>query len=155
MAKKFTSWGWIDREIDAASHWGVLIDLNKPVTGVVGNNRVEWLDDEMVNGIDLAWEEHSAECTEEDHDQCGPDQRGDTLIGKWHKGDDGLWAPDESGEYSAIVREFNTQVVWSKHTKRCAPCSPCYPGQADLNSPSDTGLLCFDLPPELYGDRDQ
>ena len=54
----------------------------------------------------------------------------------------------ETSEYSLIVGETYTQVVWSKQTKRCTLCSPCYPGQGDLDTPGD--FLSYDLPPEAY-----
>jgi hypothetical protein len=149
---EYKSWGKTDGK--RATHYGVAIDLDKPTTGVVSLNSVEHILDELYNGdaIDLAWEEHLSECEKDDHDRCGPDERGTILIGAWKKGDDGKYEPDVSGEYAAIVGETNAQVVWSRHTKRCAGCSPCYPGQADLNSPSEDGFLCFDLPPEMYGE---
>jgi hypothetical protein len=132
------------------NHYGIHVDKDTAITGVAQNNHVLWLDEELTdsNAIDLAWEEHLAECKDEDHDRCGPQERGDMLIGSWKKDEDGKYEPDETGEYAAIVREFNTQVVWSKHTRRVALCSPCYPGQGDLDTPGE--YLAFDLPPELY-----
>jgi hypothetical protein len=68
---------------------------------------------------------------------------GDTLGGNWKKVN-GLYEPDKSGEYSAIFnRDQNTiQVIWSKHLIRCSSCSPCYPGQGDV-----------DCKPGKYGDQ--
>ena len=148
--KTYTSSGWIDG--DRRSHYGVILVTTKPTTGVVSNKSVEFLADACTDGsaIDLAWEEHCLECQEEEHDNCGEFDRGTLLIGAWIK-IAGLWAPDTSGEFSAIVGESYTQVVWSRHAKRAALCSPCYPGQGDLNSPSESGVLCYDLPPDLYG----
>jgi hypothetical protein len=91
----------------------------------------------------------------DDHDGCGPEEQGTVLIGSWIKVD-GKYEPDKSGEYAAIVNETTTQVVWSRHTKRCALCSPCYPGQADLDTlPGKYGdILAYCLPDDLMGNED-
>ena len=84
------------------------------------------------------------------------ESQGDTiLIGDWEKDKDGLWDATKDGEkgFSAIVGEIYTQVVWSKWTKRVALCSPCYPGQGDLDTPGD--WLAFDLPPDMYGENQE
>ena len=136
-----------------ANHWGIFVDSEIPTTGVAQNNHVEWLHDEIYDGIDLDFEEHCKECPNEDHDLCWESNGSETvLIGSWKKDDQGLYEPDKDGEYSAICGEIYTQVVWSKHTKRCALCSPCYPGQGDLDSSGE--FLCYDLPPDLYGEDD-
>jgi hypothetical protein len=170
-------------------HYGIPIDTEKPTTGVAANNRIEFLGDELVQGIDLAWEEHCQECRglchgcscnhdgpdesctcgswtlerhgtdsdhdydprEGEHDGCGPQEQGDVLIGSWKKGDDGLYEPDETGEYAAIVRETVTQVIWSKYTEGGALCSPCYPGQVDLDTPGK--FLAYTLPKGLWGEN--
>ena len=144
------------------NHYGKYIDKNTPITGVVQNNNVPAIYNEICSGneIDLDFEmfildrksqglseeqinyelEHFELC-----DVCT------YLIGDWVKGEDGLYEPNPLGEYSAIVRESVTQVVYSKYTKRCNLCSPCYPGQADLDSPNEDGFLAYDLPNEIYG----
>lgn len=145
------------------NHWGIWIDSDKPITGVVSNNTPEWLDEEICNrGINLNYEEwlkdqetvfNEAETDDEwehyleDEYESQPDDT--ILIGDWKKDKKGLYEPDDSGEYSAIVHEDVTQVVWSKYTKRTALCSPCYPGQGDLDTPGP--WLAYDLPPEVYG----
>lgn len=159
-------------------HYGFTVNSDSPVTGVVQNNRIEFLDEEMFGdgAIDLAWVEHRENCKgqcehchcnhdgekcfcghkgtheyepqEDEHEFCGPESSGDVLIGSW-KLVDGKYEPDETGDYAAIVRESVTQVVWSKTTKKAALCSPCYPGQADLDTPGQ--YLAYDLPWELYG----
>lgn len=78
------------------------------------------------------------------------------LIGDWVKDDNGLYDPDPAGEYAAIVNYdggMTIQIVYSKWVTRAALCSPCYPGQVDLDTPGE--YLGFDLPPELYGERRQ
>lgn len=72
------------------------------------------------------------------------------LIGDWVKDDAGLYEPDQAGEFAAIV-DYDSNVVMVKHskvTKRCALCSPCYPGQADLESEGE--YLGYDLPAYFY-----
>ena len=159
------------------NHWGTFVDSEVPTTGVAQNNHVEWLSEEIYsNGsVNVSYEESLKQNLEEalalaqegDPDldvdlfseefteafnNSYEDQNDTYLIGTWKKDNQGLYEPDETGEYSAICGEIYTQVVWSRHTKRCALCSPCYPGQGDLDSPGD--FLCYDLPPDLYGESD-
>ena len=136
------------------NHYGVWVISNDPITGVESNNRIFWLGEELNNGIDLAYEEHILEC-----EQCQKDETceivenweysGDILIGDWIKDSDGLWDYDPEGEYAAICGEIYTQVIYSKYTRKCALCSPCYPGQGDIGSIGE--FLTYVLPPELVG----
>lgn len=73
------------------------------------------------------------------------------LLG-WVRDDAGEYAPDETKEYSAIVSydTMTAQIVRSKWVSRGALCSPCYPGQVDLDSPG--AYLGYDFPEALYGD---
>ncbi len=80
--RTYTSWG--SKQGRAASHWGVKVDLDKPTTGVVQNNHVEFLYEDADQGIDLAWEEHLAEC----RGQCS----------KCHCNHDSPPVPDEGAE---------------------------------------------------------
>jgi len=132
------------------NHYGIYIDTEKPVTGVWDNNEIEWLGDAIQDGIDLAWEEHVDECPNEEHDDCGPQESSDFLIGDWKKDEKGLYEPDPDGEYSAIVREIYTQVVLSKWAIRGNACSPCYPGQAEPGIAGEQ--LLYAPPPDLLGD---
>lgn len=132
-------------------HYGILIDPQTPITGVVHNCTPEFLIEETINGIDLAWEEHLTECQNEDYDDCYfPDLCGTVLIGSWKQDENGLYGVDKSGDYAAIVGEIYTQVIWSHDIKKCALCSPCYPGQGDLDTPGQ--YLTYDLPKEFYGE---
>jgi hypothetical protein len=135
------------------NHYGIFVDSETPTTGVAQNNHVEWLHEEIDGAICLEWEAHIAECPNDDHDDCWEFVGSETyLLGSWVLGDDGKYAPDpdaEGAEYAAICGEIYTQIVWSKHTKRCALCSPCYPGQGDLDTPGE--FLSYDLPPDVYG----
>ena len=126
------------------------MDKFEPIGGVFQNNHVEFLNDEFFgpNAIDLDFEEHCKECNEEYHENCWEGQ-GTTLIGGWKKNKDGLYEPDKESEYSAIVGEIYGQVVWSKHVKQCRICSPCFPGQGNLDSEGDFDT--YALPPDLVG----
>lgn len=130
------------------NHYGVHVDSETPITGVVAANSVSGIHEDITNGIDLDFEQHCKECRNEYHDDCWESQGDETvLIGKWKKSR-GKYAPDKSGDFAAIVNEVYAQVVWSKTTKRVALCSPCYPGQGDLDSAGD--YLAFDFPAEMY-----
>jgi hypothetical protein len=65
------------------------------------------------------------------------------------------YEPDPDAEYSAIVGmgsydAFNcVQVVASRYLIRAALCSPCFPGQADGDSPGP--FLAFAVPPDVIG----
>jgi hypothetical protein len=135
-------------------HYGKFVDSEIPITGVLNNNGVEFLNEEIFhqNSVNLTFEtwvkannpsEEEIEIYEGDNDVY--------LIGSWKKDSEGYgyYVPDESGEYSAIVRESVTQVIWSRFTKRCALCSPCYPGQGDLDSDGD--YLAYCLPDDVMG----
>jgi len=133
------------------NHYGKWVDLEKPTTGVVSNNTiVQAISDEMYNGINLSYEEYlqeNGEDSAEDYEDLPSD---DWLIGDWLKDENGQYYPDPNGEYSAIVRECETQVVLSKYVRKVkAFCSPCFPGQADLDS-GEGGYLAYDVPPEFY-----
>lgn len=145
------------------NHWGCTVDSEIAITGVVSNNSLEWLYEEIDKGINLTYEEYK-DSFEYDHELSDEENESlldeyleqfesmgdDTiLIGDWIKGDDGLYDYDPSGEYAAIVRESVTQVIFSHNFKHCALCSPCYPGQGDLDSEGD--YLCYDLPDDIYG----
>ena len=138
------------------NHWGIWVDPELPITGVVSNNQaVQFIADEIFDGIDLDWESHvlSNEHDLDDPDYCEICENWDMsqstiLIGDWIKDSDGLYTHDPNGEYAAIVRESVTQVVFSQHTRRSNLCSPCYPGQGDIGSDGD--YLVYDLPSEAY-----
>ena len=155
------------------NHWGKWVDKTEPVTGVISINDVcQFVCDECCNGLDLNYEQAEqeflqgfqenhggADPTDEDWNDFNSEmemcESGDTLIGDWIKDSDGLYDADrENGEYAAIVRESVVQVVWSKYVIKCKNlCSPCYPGQADVNSGNDEPdgeFLAYNLPPEAY-----
>lgn len=79
------------------------------------------------------------------------------LIGDWKKDEDGLYEPDTEKEFAAIVTSspFNcVQVVWSKFTTKVrAMCSPCFPGQADLDS-GEGNIIAYTLPDYLLANQE-
>jgi hypothetical protein len=138
------------------NHYGVWIDPDIPITGVISNNSAsQFIYDECIDGINLDFEDH---INSDDHpnndewcDTCEMWEYHDNtyLIGDWILDTNTQkWDHDPNGEYAAIVRESVTQVVYSKYTRRSNLCSPCYPRKADHNS--DGKFLAYDLPPEAY-----
>lgn len=128
-------------------HYGVLVNSEAPVGGVISNNGIcQFISDCEPNAIDLDWEYHLTQCENEEHDNCYESDCPTLLIGGWKKNADGKYEENKETEFSAIVGEIYTQVIWSKHTKRCALCSPCYAGQGDLDAAGE--FLTFDLPPD-------
>lgn len=140
------------------NHWGKWVDSEQPVTGVLSNHNIEWLFDEVCyeGSIDLGYEDYIAayegDIDSEDYqkylDAWESDPSNTILIGQWIKEGD-QYVPDPKGEFSAIVREDVTQVVLSTWVMRGALCSPCYPGQVDLDSDGD--FVAYILPPEILG----
>lgn len=128
------------------NHWGRWVDSEQPVTGVLDFNKApEWIFDLEAQGINLT----CYSCTRKGHegacDSCEP--YGPVLIGSWKRTRPNrgpyVWGPDKTGEFAAICREDVIQVVYSIKTKRGALCSPCYPGQVDLDSPGDFLGYCL------------
>jgi hypothetical protein len=154
------------------NHWGKWVDKTEPVTGVISFNDVcQFVSDEIaINGIDLQYEEackefesefltaHNREPDEDEwqefYNELEGCESGDQLIGDWIKDNEGLYDADPEGEYSAIVREGVVQVIKSIYITKCKNlCSPCYPGQADINGGDDEPegeFLAYNLPPEAY-----
>ncbi len=130
------------------------------LTGVIQTNNIDHLGDELMDGINLSYQEalrnHDCEewnCTEDDHLPAWSSENDDYLIGDW-KWNGEVYEVDENGSsgYAAIVREFVVQVVWSKHIASVrSMCSPCYPMQADLDS-GEGSIKCYTLPAEIIGE---
>lgn len=137
------------------NHYGKYIDSDIPSTGVLSNNSVCW--EFMTDEICLTCEEIQDEIESDDsmdeeqkeHElefiECDSDHT--RLYGDWIKDTNGQYAPDESGEFAAIGRETELQVVWSKYTTRGNVCSPCFAGQIDLDSKGK--FLAYTLPDYL------
>ena len=156
------------------NHWGVWVDPAIPVTGVISLNAVsQFVSDEIcgADSIDLGYveakNEFITEFQRQHHFRKPTDQEleefndefesspSDYLIGSWKQDRFGKYEHDTSkGDYAAIVREDVVQVVWSKYVTKCKNlCSPCYPGQADVNSGKDEPdgvFLAYNLPPDAY-----
>ena len=133
------------------NHWGKWVDSESAIGGVISNNSVEFLNDEMFSGnsIDLDYEEFLSDDPSEEDIEFYESDNSTYLIGDWLKDDNGKYYPDINGEYAAICGEIYTQVVFSKSTKKCNLCSPCYPGQGDLDSIGE--YLTYTLPEDLIG----
>ena len=70
------------------------------------------------------------------------------LIGDWKKDEEGLYVPDEEGEFAAKIDSQNDVIVlWSKFTVRGTPCSPCAAWGISIGVPGE--FLCYTLPDYL------
>lgn len=139
--------------------YGKWMDTEKPVTGVTnGNNAPDWFNDEFYYAIDLGFVEFENELLDLHnrglitHDEFESElenyeSNGMTtyLLGDWLQDKNLQYYPDPDGEYSAIYDSNDNiiQVVLSKTTKRCNHCSPCFPGQGDLDSDGDFLTYCL------------
>ena len=133
-------------------HWGVTVNSEVPTTGVPNSNDPEFLYEEAFrSGIDINFEEHCKECKNEYHDNCWMDDEPTYLIG-FKKNEKGEHVLDEKAEYSAIVGQQETQVLRSGYVSRVTLCSPCFPGQGDLDTPGE--FLAYNLPPEMWGEKE-
>ena len=139
--------------------YGKLMDTEIPVTGVTnGNNVPDWFNDEFYNAIALGFENYESDLKDSlDTGMINESEYNDMLdgyesdmttylVGDWIKDKNDQWIPDPDGEYSAIYDNNDNyiQVVLSKTTKKCNHCSPCFPGQGDLDS--DGEFLAYCLP---------
>lgn len=119
----------------------------------IAERLAEWQDQHSM--LDVPMDE---DLLEEWRDQLGEqyEESGDTyLIGDWRLDSTGQFQIDYGGtnHFAAIV-DYNfaggiVQVVWSHYVTSAALCSPCCPGQCDLDTPGD--FLGYDLPLDFYG----
>ena len=140
--------------------YGKLMDTEIPVTGVTNGNSdsiPDWINDEFYNAIDLNFESFEKELLSQleqkliDEDEfqykrdCYESDMTTYLLGNWIKDSNDKYIPDPDGEYSAIYDNNDNvyQVVYSKFTTRCNHCSPCFPGQGDLDSHGEFLTYCF------------
>lgn len=134
-----------------------------PITGVMNCTQAVW-EEAYANGIDLSWEDAEKEYKDmhdlADSDEVPQDvldtwefEEPTYIIGDWELGEDGNWdhAPwIEDKGFAAILGWLGgapiVHVVWS-NTSRCvlSMCSPCCPGQADLDSGAGE-ILAYALP---------
>lgn len=145
------------------NHWGKWVNSEKPVTGVLNSNSISWewvMDEQCLTCEEIQQEIESDESLDDDEKQsqldfmeCDSSHEKimgdawilDTKTGKYDT------VENDEHEFAAIIRESVIQVVWSKFTKRGALCSPCYPGQVDLDSDGD--FIGYTLPPYLLGEE--
>ncbi len=145
------------------NHWGKWVSSNVPVTGVVSNNSIswEWMDEVVCLDCSPEFNEDG----EENWDFVECDGSHTKLYGDWTISDTKpteevrvLFFKDNKYYYptvtdgdevcSIISREDVCQIVYSSYTQRGALCSPCYPGQVDLDSEGE--FLGYTLPPSLF-----
>jgi hypothetical protein len=131
------------------------INKDMVTTGVHSANDVEgWMFEE--NGIDLWLLDHIRLEHEGNAEACECDcmEQGTTLYGSWKLDKAGKYEPDTDKEYAAIYSpDFNTvQVVHSHVAVSCRRCSPCFPGQGDVDAPGDD-YLAYILPLDLLRDE--
>ena len=121
------------------NHYGVIVDSENPLTGVLNSNSVAW--DAFSMDYDcLTCEEIIDESDDpDDLDWLECDSSHTRIHGDWIKDTKtGLYEPDKTGEFAMIENESTIQIVWSKTIKlNVGLCSPCHPGQADLDSTGD------------------
>lgn len=113
----------------------------------------EWLvtyDDMPDNATIAEWQE--------EYNELDYNEPSTFLVGAWIQGEDGLYEPGELTDYyefAAIIRcDSNVaQVVQSRWAIRAELCSPCYPGQVNLDG--DGEFVGYDFPDWVYGNRRQ
>jgi len=120
------------------------------VTGVISLHSLmpEALDDLIAQSVDLDFEEYQEEHPDEEIDFWD----GSSLyVYGFRKGSDGKYEPDKNAGFSAIIRiESNVmQVIRSSHVCWCKQCSPCYPNQADIDTPGHD-FLAYAPPPDCF-----
>ncbi len=126
-----------------------------PIPGVINTTVPEYLLDEIdSHGIDIGFEEHCKECTKQSHEGCYEAGAGTTYLLGYKKDLKGDYVPDPNAEFSAIVNvdEITTQITRSKWVSKTALCSPCYPGQGDLENSGEN--IAYTLPPSIWGNHD-
>ena len=139
-----------------------------PITGVQAANKVEgWFFD--MEEIDPEYEmevkaiEEDTELTDEERENTMEDlatywDASYLIYGDWKKdpvdGKYGVVEDGPTGFAAKFNRDENTiQVLWSKWAVYCQLCSPCYPGQGDIDSPGIT-VVAYCLPPEFVPEND-
>ena len=138
--------------------------------GVVStNNLCEWFWEEVFYGSGINLTEYEIikdyctanDCTEDEIPEDFWDlleiDEATYLIGDWTLSDDGKYDVDSgiNGKgYAAIVQTlggaYNVHVVWAETTTNVrSMCSPCCPGQADLDS-GPGNIEAYTLPSEFF-----
>ena len=133
------------------NHWGKWIDSEVPTTGVLSVHELNW---DYMDEICLTCEEiqiahdeqREIDLDYEEDEYWNCDSSHDKIFGDWKKDENGLYEPDKDGEFAAILRESEVQIVWSKFTTKGNPCSPCFPGQISIGKDETGDFLAYDLP---------
>ena len=142
----------------------------KPIGGVVGQNSTSsdfWEDKTYET---YSWEdENTGEIkihnplfkNEDDEIPDYVEEPLETFVGAWsceYDADEDRYymLPDRNSSYEYAARynpDHNTiQIIWSRYAISCRFCSPCYPGQGDIDSPG-METLAYCLPPELMSEE--
>lgn len=139
------------------------------ITGVMNATQAVW-EECYSKGIDLSWEEAEKEYKAmhdlADSDEVPQDvldtwefEEPTFIFGDWKKADDGLYHHypmcNDCG-YSAVLGWLGgtpiVHVLWSETIRGVGSmCSPCCPGQADLDS-GDGDILAYALPEDFNWD---
>ena len=130
------------------NHYGFTVDSKVPIVGVINSTDPEFLYDDVLNGIDLSFEDFMKENPDADPDDYIEDEA-TYLIGFIKVKD--MYEPNPNAEYSAIVSVPYTQIVASNFASKTQLCSPCYPGQGDLDNAGE--FITYTLPPAVWGNR--
>ncbi len=108
VVREYTSAGW--EEGTRASIYGVTVDTEKPITGVIANNDiVQFLGDGFCDAIDLGWEEAIEEFQAE-HGREPDDVETDEMASMM----DGYSGPSLIGDWTIYERRADGQGLATK-----------------------------------------
>lgn len=116
--------------------------MEKPVTGVVS---LQGVDLDALNSLYILLP-HDGDEGEEG--ALEPEEQ--WFANKPWRFVDGKWVALEATFIACLNHRGYLQVVLSPVTGRHNPCSPCYPGQGNLEE--EGNLLCYELPENLRQD---
>ena len=145
-ARKFA---WIQAgEEKVSTHYGVPVSTGVPVPGVFTNGDVDFLFD--LDMDDALYSEHAAKCGNENHDDCAPQDTHEWLGGFTLVKEGGKlqWDRDIEKNIAFDVSEVYSRVFASQWVISCNLCSPCYPGQGDVDF--DGEHLAYSFPPDTF-----
>ena len=141
---------WIQvGEEKVSTHYGVPVSTGVPVPGVFTNGDVDFLFD--LDMDDVLYQEHIAGCKKDEHDLCDtPEDTHEWLGGFTLVGEGGklLWARNLETNIAFDVSEIYSRVFASQWVIKSCLCSPCYPGQGDVDSNGE--YLAYSFPPNTF-----
>lgn len=142
-----------------------------PISGVMDCTQAFWEHIDRGDVIDLTFEEFEKDYWTQ-HGCAPPDEvleclefdEPNYLIGDWKLDSKGLYEPDEDSDdpdklgFSAILQWLGgaplITIVWSQWVRYVrAMCSPCCPGQADLDS-GEGSILAYAVPDDWLWNGD-